>query len=72
MGTYGLQGVLTLWAAGKLSNEQAIGQILQLLEIVELRLNDLERRPDDRRRRWDAEQDSDLSSRRELGEQSET
>ncbi len=44
MGTYGLKGVLTMWEAGKLTNEQAIGQILQLLEIVERRLNQLERR----------------------------
>ena len=44
MGTYGLQGVMTLWKAGKLSNEQAIGQMLQLLEIMERRLGELERR----------------------------
>jgi hypothetical protein len=44
MSTYGLKGVIELWAAGKLTNEQAIGQILQLLEIVEQRLNELERR----------------------------
>ena len=44
MGTYGLEGVMIRWKAGKLSNEQAIGQILQLLEIIEQRLNELERR----------------------------
>ena len=44
MGTYGLEGVMIRWEAGKLTNEQAIGQILQLLEIVERRLNQLERR----------------------------
>ncbi len=44
MGTYGLEGVMIRWAAGKLSNEQAIGQILQLLKIIEQRLNELERR----------------------------
>ena len=44
MGTYGLKGVMIRWEAGKLTNEQAIGQILQLLEIVEMQLNELERR----------------------------
>ncbi len=44
MGTYGLEGVMIRWKAGKLSNEQAIGQILQLLKIMEQRLNELERR----------------------------
>ena len=44
MGTYGLQGVMIRWEAGKLSNEQAIGQMLQLLEIIERRLCELERR----------------------------
>ena len=44
MGTYGLQGVMTLWKAEKLSNEQALSQILQLLEIIEQRLNELEHR----------------------------
>ncbi len=44
MGTYGLKGVMIRWKAGKLSNEQAIGQMLQLLEIMEQRLCELERR----------------------------
>jgi hypothetical protein len=44
MGTYGLKGVIELWGAEKLTCEQAIGQMLQLLELIELRLNDLERR----------------------------
>ena len=44
MGTYGLEGVIIRWRAGKLSNEQAIGQMLQLLEIMEKRLRELERR----------------------------
>ncbi len=62
MGTYGLEGVMIRWKAGKLSNEQAIGQILQLLELVELRLKDLERRPDDRRARQEPEQDSETET----------
>jgi hypothetical protein len=44
MGTYGLKGVIERWGAGKLTCEQAIGQMLQLLELIELRLNELERR----------------------------
>ncbi len=51
MGTYGLEGVMTMWKAGKLSNEQAIGQILQLLEIFEQRLNEVERRQREQRAR---------------------
>ena len=38
MGTYGLDGVLTAWKTGKLTTEQAVGQILQLLEELEERL----------------------------------
>ncbi len=34
MGTYGLEGVLMMWKAGKLTSEQAIGQMLQLLEML--------------------------------------
>ncbi len=48
MGTYGLAVVMTMWKAGKLTNEQAIGQILQLLETMEQRLNELERRQRER------------------------
>ncbi len=57
MGTYGLEGVMIRWAAGKLTNEQAIGQILQLLEIIEQRLNELERRQRARRASGAARED---------------
>jgi hypothetical protein len=43
MGTFGLRGVIERWRVGKLTKKQAIGQMLQLLEIVERRLNELER-----------------------------
>ena len=42
MGTYGLDGVLTAWKAGKLTTEQAVGQILQLLEELEQRVTKVE------------------------------
>jgi hypothetical protein len=44
MGTYGLKGVMQRWEAGQLTCEQAIGQMLQLMKITELRLKELERR----------------------------
>jgi hypothetical protein len=72
MGTYGLKGVMTMWQAGKLTNEQAIGQILQLLEIVELRLNDLERRQRAQREQRQATgQVNEIPSRQEVREQGE-
>ncbi len=44
MGTYGLSGVLSAWKIGSLTTEQAVGQILQLLEELEGRVGELERR----------------------------
>jgi hypothetical protein len=45
MGTYGsLKDIMQLWETEELTADQAIGQILLLLQIVEARLNDLERR----------------------------
>ena len=44
MGTYGLEGVLSAWKIGKLTTEQAVGQILQLLLEFDGRLAELERR----------------------------
>jgi hypothetical protein len=43
MGTYGLKGVLSAWTLGSLTTEQAIGQILQLLEELDQRIGELER-----------------------------
>jgi ribosomal protein S2 len=74
MSTYGLKGVIERWAAGKLTNEQAIGQILQLLEIMERRLNELERREraqrEQRAGRTPGEV-NEISSRQELYERGE-
>lgn len=42
MGTYGLDGVLIAWKMGKLTTEQAVGQILQLLEELEQRVTKVE------------------------------
>lgn len=44
MGTYGLEGVIRAWELEKLTTEQAIGQILQLIAEIEERLRDLERK----------------------------
>jgi hypothetical protein len=44
MGTYGLDGVIGAWKIGTLTTEQAVGQILQLLQELEKRMGDLERR----------------------------
>lgn len=43
MGTHGLDGVLLAWRQGAMTSEQAIGQILQLLQQMEVRLRELER-----------------------------
>lgn len=43
MGTYGLDGVLLGWKNGTLTTEQAVGQILQLLEQLDDRVKELER-----------------------------
>lgn len=44
MGTYGnFNGVLREWKLGNLTEAQAIGQILQLLEELEKRVTELEK-----------------------------
>lgn len=50
MGTYGLEGVMCAWELEKLTTEQAIGQILQLIADMEERLRDLERKSSQRNR----------------------
>jgi len=44
MGTYGLEGVVRAWEREQLTTEQAIGQILLLLQEFDERLRSLERR----------------------------
>jgi len=44
MGTYGLEGVILAWERGELTSEQAIGQILLLLQELDERLRIVERR----------------------------
>jgi hypothetical protein len=44
MGTYGLEGVIQAWARGQLTTEQAIGQILLLLQELDERIRSAERR----------------------------
>ena len=43
MGTYGLEGVILAWKSGTLTTEQAVGQILLLLQELEKRIGELER-----------------------------
>jgi hypothetical protein len=40
--TYGLDGILRLWEVGRLTTEQAIGQILLLIRQMDTRLQELE------------------------------
>ena len=42
MGTYGLSGVLSAWKMGSLTTDQAVGQILQLMEEFDGRIGKLE------------------------------
>jgi hypothetical protein len=51
VGTYGLEGVIQAWELGKLTTEQAIGQILLLLQELEERLRCLEHRLERHRER---------------------
>ena len=44
MGTYGLKGVILAWGRGDLTVEQAIGQILLLLQELEERIRNAEQR----------------------------
>jgi hypothetical protein len=50
MGTYGLEGVIKAWGRGDLTIEQAIGQILLLLQELEERLCSVERRLEQHRK----------------------
>jgi len=42
MGTYGLEGVIQAWERGQLTTEQAIGQILLLLQELDERIRNTE------------------------------
>ena len=44
VGTYGLENVILAWGRGDLTSEQAIGQILLLLQELEERLRSMEHR----------------------------
>ena len=44
MGTYSLEGILLAWKTEKLTTEQAVGQILQLLQDLERRVTALEQK----------------------------
>ena len=62
MGTYGLEGVMREWQTGNLTPEQAVGQILLLLQELERRMVEVERsvnpppvKPKGRRRKMGGE-----------------
>lgn len=44
MGTYSLEELLRRWFTHDITSEQAIGQILQIIQEIERRLKDLENR----------------------------
>jgi hypothetical protein len=44
MGTYSLEIIIREWAKGNLTNEQAIGQILLLIQKLQERLKEVEAR----------------------------
>jgi hypothetical protein len=51
MSAYPIKEIIKLWKAGKITQEQAIGQILLLLQEAQKRLDELENRESERRRR---------------------
>ena len=51
MSTYGLKLVIQMWSVDKLTAEQAIGQMLLLLQEMDERIKELENRADARRAR---------------------
>lgn len=50
MGAYSLDEVMKRWRKGEMTAEQAIGQILQLLQTVSQRVGNLERRLEEQNR----------------------
>ena len=50
MGTYSLDEVIKRWRMGEITTEQAIGQILLLLQNLARRVNHLEKRLEEQKR----------------------
>ena len=44
MGTYPVETIIREWTKGNLTNEQAIGQVLQLIQQLQDRLREIETR----------------------------
>ena len=44
MGTYPLETIIREWAKGSLTNEQAIGQVLLLIQQLQERIKEIEAR----------------------------
>ncbi len=59
MGTYGLERIVHLWSVDRLTVEQAIGQMLQLMQEMDERIKALESRAEARRARQTQEGDGE-------------
>ena len=59
MSTYGLERVIQMWSMDKLTAEQAIGQMLQLMQDMDERVKKLESRAEARRARQTQEGDGE-------------
>lgn len=44
MGAYSIEAVIEAWRVGKITPEQAIGQILLIVQVIEARLIEVEKR----------------------------
>jgi hypothetical protein len=57
MGTYSLDEVIKRWRQGELTAEQAIGQILQMIQSLSQRVGNLENRLETQRKRPEGKPD---------------
>ncbi|MDY7041884.1 MAG: hypothetical protein SVX38_13585 [Chloroflexota bacterium] len=53
MGTYSLEFIIREWGKGSLTTEQVLGQVLLLIQQLETRVRELERRQHEARKRFD-------------------
>lgn len=57
MGTYSLDEIIKRWRQGELTAEQAIGQILQMIQSLSQRVGNLENRLETQRKRPEGKPD---------------
>lgn len=60
MSAYDMEALLTKWERGTITTEQAIGQMLLLIQEVSQRVGNLEKRAEQRRRSGRQEQTEEL------------